>query len=109
MILNSFDGFDDFNDFSQFRLDQFTNIVNKYNLIPEFFITKEDSSIIINEIWSNSGTDITANRIYEFDTFFIDIIPEEIRNDVLQEVLEIYVSDENYEEAAVLRDTINLL
>ena len=111
MIFNSFNGFDDFDDFDDFKdfnkfsMD-FDDIISKYGLKSEFILTKEDNQIIINEIWSDDDSEITANRIYEFDSFFIELIPIEIRLDVLNEVLDILVEDENYEEAAIVRDQI---
>jgi protein-arginine kinase activator protein McsA len=44
--------------------------------------------------------------VYDFDPFFVELIPNEIVLDVLKEVLEIHVFDENYEEAIIIRDII---
>lgn len=94
------DMFTDFN-------ENFDEIIKKFNLKPRFEITKEDGKIMVNEIWwSSRTTTVSANRIYEFDYFMIDIIPMEIRDSVLKEVLDIHVMDENYEEAAILRDVL---
>lgn len=43
---------------------------------------------------------------YEFDIFFLELIPDEIKKRVLEEVLDIYVNDERYEEAVEVRDEI---
>ena len=106
MIFDSFEGFEGFEDFSS---NNFTNIIYEHNLKPDYFISREDEKIIINEIWSDDSSDIIANRIYEFDSFFTDLIPEEIKLDILNDVLEIYVEVENYEEAAIIRDQIKEL
>ena len=105
---NGFDDFDDFEDFNKFSID-LDKIVSKYGLKPEFILTREDDKIMINEVWSGEDSEITANRIYEFDSFFIELIPIEIRLDVLNEILDILVEDENYEEAAIVRDQIKLM
>jgi hypothetical protein len=104
MILNSFNT-DDSEDY--FSLGDFDKIVSKFKLKPDFMLTKDDDKIMINEIWSNpKNKSISANRIYQFDIFFLELIPDEIKKRVLQEVLDIYVSDERYEEAAEIRDEI---
>lgn len=105
MIFNSFNGFDDYEEFS----GDLHKIIIEYGLEPDFILTREGEKIIVNEIWSHDDAEITANRIYEFDSFFVDLIPKEIKCDVLNEVLDIYVSEENYEEAAIIRDEIKLL
>jgi len=106
MIFESYNKDDEEGDFS---LEDFDLIVLKYGLKPDYFLSKELDKIIITEIWSHKKSDIVANRIYEFDSYFADLIPLEIRENVMREALDIYVSEENYEEAAVLRDLINLL
>lgn len=102
-----FESFDNLENSNIFSVDNFDLIVSKFKLKPEFFITQEKDKIIINETWSSTKNIISANRIYEFDIFYIDIIPEEIRFSVLKEVMSIYVLDEQYEEAALIRDIIN--
>jgi protein-arginine kinase activator protein McsA len=37
------------------------------------------------------------------------LIPDEIKKRVLEEVLDIYVNDERYEEAAEVRDEIQII
>lgn len=95
-----------FDDIPDFNFREFHSLVHEYDLTPDFEITREGKTIFINEIWSNDNVDIVAKRVYEFDSFFVDIIPNEIVLDVLKEVLDIYVFDENYEEAVVIRDMI---
>ena len=105
MMLNSFNNMDGYEE--HFSLGDFDKIVAKFKLKPDFMLTKDDDKIMINEIWSSpKNKSVSANRIYEFDIFFIELIPDEIRKRVLQEVLDIYVDDERYEEAAEVRDEI---
>ncbi len=103
-----FDSFD-FNDFDNISLSDFNEIVSKFNLKPKFSLTKDDDIIIVNEIWSNKESQVSANRVYDFDVQFIDIIPKEIKKSLLESVLNIYVEEENYEEAILIRDILTLL
>ena len=92
-----------------FSMGDFDSIVTKFNLKPDFLLTRENDKILVNEVWSSSkNKNISANRIYEFDIFFLELIPDDIKKRVLEEVLEIYVEDERYEEAAEVRDIINI-
>jgi len=105
MMLNSFNNMDDHEE--RFSLGDFDKIVSKFKLKPDFMLTKDDEKIMINEVWSSSkNKSVSANRIYEFDIFFLELIPDEIKKRVLQEVLDIYVNEERYEEAAEIRDEI---
>lgn len=105
MMLNSFNDMDGYEEI--FSLGDFDKIVAKFKLKPDFMLTKDDDKIVVNEIWSSpKNKSVSANRIYEFDIFFLELIPDEIKKRVLQEVLDIYVSDERYEEAAEVRDEI---
>lgn len=118
MIFNSYNDFDEFDesddsddpdDLNDISLMSFSEIVYEYDLKPDYFISKEDQKIIINEIWTNDNSQISANRIYEFDSFITELIPEKIKLNILNDVLEIYVEIENYEEAAIIRDQIKEL
>jgi len=104
MMLNSLN---DMNDYDSFSLSDFDKVISKFNLKPEFYLSKEDGRIIVNEIWSHPKAKISANRIYEFDIYFLDLIPKEIKEDLLKDILNIYVDEERYEEAAKIRDEIN--
>jgi hypothetical protein len=105
MMLNSFNDMDGYEE--HFSLGDFDKIVAKFKLEPDFMLTVEDEKIMINEIWTHTkNKSVSANRIYEFDIFFLELIPDEIKKRVLQEVLEIYVNGERYEEAAEVRDEI---
>jgi hypothetical protein len=91
----------------RFSIGDFDLLVSKFNLKPDFVLTVEDEKIMINEIWSHpKNKSVSANRIYEFDIFFLELIPDEIKKRVLEEVLDIYVNDERYEEAVEVRDEI---
>ena len=108
MILNSFNNFDDYEE--EFSMGDFDEIITKFNLKPDFLLTRDDEKIMVNEVWSSTkNKNVSANRIYEFDIFFLELIPDEIKRRVLEEVLEIYVEEERYEEAVEVRDNINIL
>jgi hypothetical protein len=90
-----------------FSIGDFDLLVAKFKLKPDFMLTRDDDKIMVNEIWSSAkNKSVSANRIYEFDIFFLELIPDEIKKRVLEEVLDIYVDEERYEEAAEVRDEI---
>lgn len=108
MILNSFNNMDGYEE--HYSLGDFDAIISRFNLKPDFILTRDGEKIMINEVWSSpKNKSISANRIYEFDVFFLELIPLDIKKRVLSEVLDIYVSEEKYEEAASIRDEINSL
>ncbi len=89
-------------------LETFEEMVFSLNLKPcyQIFLDK-DNDVIINEEWSSSiSENIKANRIYKFDPNFIDIIQPEDRIFVLEDILKIYVDNEYFEMAAIVRDII---
>ena len=61
---------------------------------------------MVNELWSNDYVDIIAKRVYEFDPFFVELIPNEIVLDVLKEVLEIAKTKVGKKEAKY-QDIVN--
>lgn len=103
MVFESY--FDDDESFSEL---EFNKIVEQYNLSPDFILNRDEDKIIINEVWSSPKNSISVDRIYEFDTFFIDMVPIQIKRRVLEQVLDIYVFDENYEDAIIVRDMLKL-
>jgi hypothetical protein len=89
--------------------EAFDEMILRLKLKPEYQIFLDnDNDVIINEEWSSPVSDnIKANRIYKFDLDFIDFIQPEDRVSVLKDVLDIYVTNEYFEMAAVIRDIIN--
>jgi len=107
-MLNSFNNFD--GSYEEFSFESFNEVISKFNLNPDFLLTRDGGAILVNEVWSSpKNKNVSANRIYEFDIFFLELIPDKIKKRVLEEVLEIYVEEERYEEAVEVRDTIKLL
>jgi hypothetical protein len=107
-MLNSFNNFD--GSYEEFSFEDFNEVISKFNLKPDFLLSIDGDVILVNEVWSSpKNKNVSANRIYEFDIFFLELIPDEIKKRVLEEVLEIYVEEERYEEAVEVRDSIKLL
>jgi protein-arginine kinase activator protein McsA len=52
---------------------------------------------------------VTANRLFKYDPNFIYLIKEESQKDVLNKVLELFVKLEDYEQAAIVRDIIEMI
>lgn len=87
-------------------VESFDNLIQKLDMRPEYEIFLDnDGDIVINEEWSSlSNDDVKANRIYKFNLDFINMILLEDRSRILSKILDIYVDQENYEDAAILRD-----
>lgn len=92
-------------------IESFDTLIKSLNMKPNYQIFLDnDGEIIINEEWSSLVSNgVKANRIYKFDIDCIEMISIDDRFKVLSEILEIYVGQENYENAAYIRDTVNQL
>lgn len=92
-------------------LESFDKMIDKLKLSPKYSVIYDDDlSVIINEEWSSPISEsVKANRIYNFDVNFIDMIKEEDQVSVLNDVLGLYVKFEKFEEASVIRDLIHLI
>ncbi len=90
--------------------DYFDHIIQTYGLKPKYKVFQnEQNEVIVDEEWVSPGSEsVKANRLFKFDPFFLDLIKEESRPEVLNKVLELYVSIEDYENAALVRDIINI-
>ena len=93
-------------DDSKISVQSFDNLIEKLNMRPSYNIfLDEDNDVIIDEEWSSPiSCDIKANRIYS--PSFVNIILLEDRPLVLNQILNIYISQEDYENAAIVRDLI---
>ncbi len=98
-------------DKDKISIESFDILIKNLNMKPDYqIILDHDGDIIINEEWSSLiSSGIKANRIYKFDINYLDMISFDDRFKVLSEILEIYVNQEKYENAACIRDTINQL
>ena len=90
--------------------DYFDKIIERYNLKPNYNVYQnEQNEVIVDEEWISPDSEkVKANRIFKLDVFFLDLIREESRMDVLKKALELYVSVEDYENAALVRDIIQI-
>jgi hypothetical protein len=90
--------------------DYFDYIIQKFELRPVYNVYQNnDDEIIIDEQWISNDSDLVkANRIFKFDPLFLDLIQEDSKLFVLQKALELYLSVEDYENAAIVRDVINI-
>ncbi len=96
--------------FKKISLDQFDEFINRLNLKPKYSVFEnERGDIIVNEEWSTKkNKSIKVNRFYKFSIDLLDV-PEDKKVFLLEKALEIYVSSERYEEAALIRDTIKAI
>lgn len=98
------------NIFGEDSHDYFDKVIKRYGLKPSYKIYQnEKDEVIINEEWMSEDSEtVKANRIFKFDPFFLELIKEESKLEVLNKVLDLYISVEDYENAAVVRDIISL-
>jgi hypothetical protein len=96
--------------FGEDSKDYFDKIIEKYGLKPQYKVYQnEKDEVIVDEEWISPDTEsVKANRIFKLDVFFLDLIREESRMEVLKKSLELYISVEDYENAALVRDIIQI-
>jgi hypothetical protein len=94
--------------FGENSYDYFEMIIEKFNLKPIYMVYQNNNDeIIVDEEWISPKTNsVTASRLFKFDINLIELINEEKRSEVLEKVLNLYVSVEDYEQASILRDYI---
>jgi len=84
----------------------FKSLVDEHNLLPEFEVSEDSEGFLVTETWSSFDDNIVANRYYYFDVFYVDLIDERIRTNILEYVLNIHLEREEYEDAVILRDLL---
>ena len=96
--------------FGEDSKDYFDKVIQKYGLKPKYNVYQNEmDEVIVDEEWVSSNSEsVKANRIFKFDPFFLDLIKEEYRLEVLENALNLYVLVEDYENAALVRDIINI-
>lgn len=80
------------------------NLIHSEVLIPYYI--NQATKLICTSYMRTLIIHLIRLQDYEFDIFFLELIPDEIKKRVLEEVLDIYVNDERYEEAVEVRDEI---
>lgn len=91
--------------------DYFETIIAKFGLEASYCVYQnEKDEVIIDEQWISPKTkNVTANRLFKYDPNFIYLIKEESQKDVLIKVLDLFVKLEDYEQAAIVRDIIEMM
>ena len=91
--------------------DYFETIIAKFGLEASYCVYQnEKDEVIIDEQWISPKTkNVTANRLFKYDPNFIYLIKEESQKDVLIKVLDLFVKLEDYEQAAIVRDIIEMI
>jgi hypothetical protein len=91
--------------------DYFETIIAKFGLEASYCVYQnEKDEVIIDEQWISPKTkNVTANRLFKYDPDFIYLIKEDSQKDVLNKVLELFVQLEDYEQAATVRDIIEMM
>jgi hypothetical protein len=112
IIYNYMDIFDNDNggyinyDPDDYPSGDFKSLVEEHNLLPEFEVSEDCEGFLVTETWSSFDDNIVANRYYYFDVFYVDLIDERIRTNILEHMLSIHLEREEYEDAAILRDLL---
>lgn len=90
-------------------IDYFEMIIKKLNLYPDYIVYQNKyDEIIIDEQWKSPKDDsIIASKLFKFEINFIDLIKEDKRTEVLKKILDICVSIEDYEHAALVKNYLN--
>lgn len=91
--------------------DYFETIIAKFGLEASYCVYQnEKDEVIIDEQWISPKTkNVTANRLFKYDPNFIYLIKEESQKEVLIKVLDLFVKLEDYEQAAIVRDIIEMM
>ena len=91
--------------------DYFETIIAKFGLEASYCVYQnEKDEVNIDEQWISPKTkNVTANRLFKYDPNFIYLIKEESQKDVLIKVLDLFVKLEDYEQAAIVRDIIEMM
>lgn len=94
----------------EFTLQEFKSLIELYKLKSSYTTLQKDGKNLIVEIWkSKTNPFIVLSRTFELNEKNLDTIEPKKRKKLLQKLLEDAVQIENYEEAAQLRDMIQLL
>ena len=88
--------------------EQFDMFIKKFGLkqTNHHIYFNRYNKLVINEEWSSDGKEIRANRVYEFSPICVELIMENKRKEILNEIMDKYVESEEYENAAEIRDII---
>lgn len=105
---NDFGGYINY-DPDDYPNEDFKSLVKKHDLQPEFDITEDNEGFLVTETWSSVDNSVVANRYYYFDIFYVDLIDDRLRSEILQYVLDVYIEREEYEDAAVVRDLLKIM
>lgn len=89
--------------------DYFDLIIKKYKLKSKYVVYQnEKDEVIIDEQWTSEDNEkVKANRIFKFDPNFLELIEDDRMIEVLEKVIQLYVSIEDYENAAIVKDLLD--
>jgi hypothetical protein len=110
MIYDIFN-FDDLPD--KFKGDfNFDQIISNFELVSSWDYEIRNNEIIITETWRSSNENnknLILSRIYKFDPFMIDLVPNEHRESMLNKSMKIWSDMELYEKSAECRDCLKII
>jgi hypothetical protein len=87
----------------------FDQYIEDNNMDFDVNLTYVDNNLMVEEIWIPEDESATITRIYNYDHIVISKINNKIKELIYSKRLDMLVEEENYEEAAEVRDILNEL
>lgn len=91
-------------------IEMFDSLIKQHNLTKESSIIEIDGDDCVEEIWTNVDESVRVKRIYKLDNKTTPkMINKTEQISLYEKKLNDLIDVENYEEAAIIRDKINIL
>jgi excinuclease UvrABC helicase subunit UvrB len=91
----------------EFNLEDFQNMISLFNMKVSHKLVHADGNKFILETWiSDINPYLRLTRLIEFNKDNLNNLEPENRKKLLKQMLDDAVEEENYEEAAQIRDMI---
>jgi len=89
--------------------DKFNKFIDENGMELTISFYKDVDIEMIKEDWKNEDATININKVYEYDNLVLEVLDDFILKEIYSKKLDICINDEEYEEAAILRDKLNNL
>ncbi|CAG7581372.1 MAG: hypothetical protein SLAVMIC_00809 [uncultured marine phage] len=85
----------------------FNEFIKDRKMDLEISFIEEDDKLLIEELWHSEEYGINLKRMYHYDHITIAKLHEKIQRKIYDKILPQLVEEENFEEAALVRDILN--
>lgn len=102
---NSTDFLQDLSDSEQQEI--FDDYIKDQNMDLEINFTKMDGNLMVEEMWTPEDKSMNLKRVYQYDRYTISKLDTHIQEKIYSKRLEELVENEEFEEAAEVRDRLN--